>query len=225
MNTVRNRVLLTEDHVLVRQGLRTLLGSEADMEVVGEVGDGRKAVALARQLQPDVVLMDLSLPLLNGLEATRQIKRSSPQVKVLILSAHTGDHYLNEAKEAGAAGYLIKQNSIQDLAAAIRKINRGCPFLSSVVSGQEHAVASRERSTLFPAPQSTELSGRQREILQLVAEGKANKQVASELSISIKTVEKHRQSLMDKLGIHETAGLTRYAIAAGIIESEIVHTL
>ncbi len=219
-------VLLAEDHEIVRQGLRKLLEAERDIEVVGEAATGRQAVALARQLHPNVVVMDIAMPLLNGLEATRQIRAALPATKVLILSAHSDDAYVEEVTALGATGYLIKQTSAQFLSTAIREVHQGNTFFSPAIAKQmgSHYQKSPGR-TGWLKKQSDRLSTRETEVLQLVAEGAANKQIAAELSISIKTVEKHRQSLMEKLSIHDTAGLTRYAIAAGVIESSVQLTI
>jgi len=215
-------VLLAEDHTIVREGLRTLLNTEADIEVVGEADNGRLAVELAKRLRPDVVVMDLAMPLLNGLEATRQIRKSVPATKVLILSAHSDDEYIAQVTLAGAVGYLIKQTSAHVLAHAIREVQQGNTFFSP-------SIAHRVRDLHLDSPDRARrikkrglaLTSREAEVLQLIAEGKANKQIARELRISVKTVEKHRQHLMRKLDLHDTAGLTRYAIAAGIIESRV----
>ena len=208
-------VLLAEDHRVVREGIGSLLKSESDIRVVGEARDGRRAVQLAGALRPDVVIMDIAMPLLNGLEATRQILRGCPATRVLILSAHDDDEYIEHAAALGAAGYLIKHTSAHLLARAIRDVHAGKtafrPGLSSPLLDRPQGPPSR----------ILRLSSREMEVLQLIAEGTANKQTASEMGISIKTVEKHRQSLMGKLDIHDTAGLTRYAIAAGVIESTL----
>jgi DNA-binding NarL/FixJ family response regulator len=219
-------VLLAEDHVIVREGLRVLLEAEGDIAVVGEAGTGRQAVQLARRLRPAVVVMDIAMPLLNGLEATRRIRKAVPTTRVLILSAHGDDEYVRQVILLGAAGYLIKQTSADLLSKAIREVDKGNTFFSP-------SIARRVRDLCPPSPNGraavkkgkTVLSSREVEVLQLIAEGKANKQVAAELGISIKTVEKHRQHLMSKLDLHDTAGLTRYAIAAGIIESRVQVTI
>jgi DNA-binding NarL/FixJ family response regulator len=217
-------VLLAEDHAIVREGFRKLLESEEDFEVVGEAANGRLAVELAKKLRPAVVVMDIAMPLLNGMEATRQILQLVPNARVLILSAHSDDAYVEHLNAIGAAGFLIKQTSSHILAKAIREVARGNKFLEPSIAGR---LQRRESNTVGKSikKQIARLSAREMEVLQLIAEGQANKQIASELAISIKTVEKHRQNVMDKLRIHDTAGLTRYAISAGIIESSVQLTI
>jgi two-component system, NarL family, nitrate/nitrite response regulator NarL len=216
-------VLLADDHAVVRAGLRSLLEAENGIQVVGEAQTGREALRLTKKLLPAVVVMDIAMPLLNGLEATRQILKAVPATKVLILSAHSDDEYVDEVIRIGAAGYLIKQTSAHILSEAIRQAHKGQAFFDPFVS--KRLEDRQQNSRLGVAGWRTKgnvgLTSREVEILQLIAEGKANKQSADELGISIKTVEKHRQNLMSKLGIHDTAGLTRYAIAAGIIESGV----
>jgi DNA-binding NarL/FixJ family response regulator len=226
MNTVKRiTVLLADDHTVVREGLRTLLEADGDIEVVGEAATGREAVELARKLHPTVVVMDIAMPLLNGLEATRQIRKVLPETRILILSAHSDDAYVDQVMQLGASGYLIKQTSARVLSQAVREVQKGNTFFSPTIarSAQDHG-RSRDHGR-FMKKQGVQLSSREVEVLQLIAEGKANKQVAAELGISVKTVEKHRQRLMQKLNIHDTAGLTRYAIAAGIIESSVRLTI
>jgi len=215
----RITVLLADDHLVVREGLRALLKAESDIEVVGEARDGRRAVQFTRALLPDVVVMDIAMPLLNGLEATRQIMKAVPATRVLILSAHSDDEYVEQTAAMGAAGYLIKQTSADLLARAIREVHAGKTVFSPIISTR---LSDRRQRSPARVPR---LSSREMETLQLIAEGKANKQAAAEMGISIKTVEKHRQNLMGKLNIHDTAGLTRYAIAAGVIESTITLTI
>jgi DNA-binding NarL/FixJ family response regulator len=219
-------VLLAEDHQIVREGFRSLLEHESDVEIVGEAETGRQAVQMARKLRPSVVVMDIAMPLLNGLEATRQIRKDFPETKVLILSAHSDDAYVDQVAALGASGFLVKQTSSHELATAIRMIHGGETFFSASISKR---VKDRSRKSLGrngdAAKKSNSLSSREVEVLQLIAEGKANKQVAAELGVSFKTVDKHRQHLMSKLNIHDVAGLTRYAIAEGIIESSVRVTI
>jgi DNA-binding NarL/FixJ family response regulator len=216
----RIRVLLVEDHNMVRQGLRALLTAEDSMVVVGEARNGHDAIQQVKKLRPDVVVMDIAMPLLNGVEATRQIRGLCPATKVLILSAHKEDEYVEQATKAGAAGYVIKENAADVLVNAILEVHRGGRYFSASISKRlddlhETWIAHGKRQ----GTRVTRLTSREKEVLQLIAEGMANKETAAHLGISIKTVEKHRQHLKDKLGIHDTAGLTRYALSAGIIES------
>jgi DNA-binding NarL/FixJ family response regulator len=215
-------VLLADDHTVVRQGLKSLLQAESDIEVVGEAETGRQAVQLAKKLQPKVVVMDIAMPNLNGLEATRQMVREVPDTKVLVLSSHSDDEYVQQLTESGASGYLIKQTAATDLLKAIRETDRGNAFFSPSISKRmvEQYRNSLRGGESIKKPGAV-LTQREAEVLQLIAEGKPNKQIAGDLSISIKTVEKHRQQVMDKLNIHETAGLTRYAISTGVIECNL----
>ena len=217
-------VLLAEDHMVVREGLRKLLEAEGDIEVIGDAADGRQAVAMAGKLRPAVVVMDIAMPLLNGLEATRRILRRDPEAKVLILSAHNDDAYLETAAAAGAAGYLLKQSSARFLADAIREVREGNTVFSPACAGRirkcrQKSLDGRGRT------KTAGLSSRETEVLQLIAEGEPNKQIAAGLGVSVKTVEKHRAGLMRKLDIHDTASLTRYAIAAGLVESGVRLTI
>ena len=219
-------VLLAEDHLIVREGFRGLLKYEPDISIVGEAGTGRQAVQLAKKLRPDVVVMDIAMPQLNGLEATRQILKADPSTKVIVLSAHADDAYVEQATGAGAAGYLIKQASSHALCEAIREVQKGNTFFSPSIDKQLKRHRGKAQKRNGPGREkSASLSSREMEVLQLIAEGKANKETAAELGISIKTVEKHRQRLMHKLNIHDTAGLTRYAVSAGIIESSVQLTI
>jgi DNA-binding NarL/FixJ family response regulator len=213
-------VLLADDHTIVREGFRQMLALEADFEVIGEASDGRRAVALAVKLRPDVVLMDIAMPRLNGLEATRQVLEALPSAKVIILSSHNDDARVENAVTSGAAGFLFKQASAHDVCQAIREVHGGKTVFSPSIAkrfSRLHPPLSAGPGRLKPS--FAQLSSRQVEVLQLIAEGKANKQMAAELGIDVKTVEKHRQHVMRKLDIHDTAGLTRYAIGAGIIEN------
>jgi DNA-binding NarL/FixJ family response regulator len=214
------KVLLVDDHTIVRQGLRVLLEAEPDMTVVGEAETGRQALQMTRKLSPNVVVMDIAMPMLNGLEATRQIIKEVPATKVLVLSSYSDDEYVRQLSEAGAAGYLLKQTAVAELIKAVREVWRGNAFFSPMIS--KRLLEQYREAFLGGTPirkRSDFLTTREAEVLQLIAEGKPNKHIASELCISIKTVEKHRQQVMNKLNIHDIAGLTRYAMAKGIIES------
>jgi DNA-binding NarL/FixJ family response regulator len=213
------KVLLADDHTVVRQGLRVLLEAEPDISVVGEAETGRQAVQLARKLMPDVVVMDIAMPNMNGLEATRQVTREVPTAKLLVLSSYNDDEYVHQVTEAGAAGYLLKQTAATDLIKAVREARKGNAFFSPAIS--KRLADSYREAFLSGKPtgkRTDQLTSREAEVLQLIAEGNANKQIAAELCISIKTVEKHRQQVMNKLNIHDIAGLTRYAISKGVIE-------
>jgi DNA-binding NarL/FixJ family response regulator len=215
-------VLLADDHTLLREGCRMMLEFEDDFEVVGEAHDGRAAVDLAKKLHPDVVLMDISMPSLNGLEATRQIHKAAPTTKVLMLSAHSDDMYVQSATDSGAVGFLLKQSSGNETCRAIREVHQGKMFFSPAIARHFNRV-----NQPLPAyagrlsPKAVRLTSRETEVLQLVAEGNVNKQTAAKLGINVKTVEKHREHIMAKLDIHHTAGLTRYAINAGFVESNV----
>ena len=218
-------VLLAEDHTVVREGFRRMLELENDFEVIGEAQDGREAVALVAKLLPSIVLMDIAMPRLNGLEATRQILKAAPDTRILILSAHNEDAYVHSATESGAAGFLLKQTSSQQLCRAIREVANGRTFFSSVITKRLNDQFQKAGPGSMNAKKFAKLTSREVEVLQLIAEGKANKETAAELGISIKTVEKHRQALMEKLNIHDTASLTRYAIATGVVESSVQITI
>ena len=219
-------VLLAEDHTIVREGFRKMLELEADIEIVGEAQNGRQAVTQVKKLRPDVVLMDIAMPLLNGLEATRQVLKAVPATKVIMLSAHSDDAYVKNATDSGAVGFLLKQTSAHDVCRAIREVHTGKTFFSPSISKRQGRLnpQSLDRAGLLKK-KAAELTSREMEVLQLIAEGKANKETAAELGIGMKTVEKHREHLMQKLDIHDTAGLTRYAISAGIIESSVQVTI
>jgi DNA-binding NarL/FixJ family response regulator len=222
----RISVLLAEDHTVVREGFRKLLDAEDDIEVIGEAQTGRHALAMAKTLCPDVVVMDIAMPLLNGLEATRQLLKANPATKILMLSAHSDDAYVEQATELGARGFLLKQTSSHELSRAIREVHKGNTFFSPSITRRRQELDRKSAARPgLPKAHLVHLTPREMEVLQLIAEGKANKETAAELGISTKTVEKHRENLMSKLNIHDTAGLTRYAIGAGIIESSVQLTI
>ena len=208
-------LLLVDDHTVVRQGLRVLLKAEEDMQVIGEAENGRQAVVMAKKTVPDVVVMDVAMPLLSGLEATRQILKSVPVAKVLVLTSYGDDECVERLVQAGATGFLVKQTAADDLLKAIREVRRGNTFFTPAIA-KLLREQGRDAVTGGQTPRKAgELTSRQAEVLQLIAEGLSNKQIAGELRISIKTVEKHRQQVMDKLNIHEVAGLTRFCLASG----------
>jgi DNA-binding NarL/FixJ family response regulator len=213
------RILLADDHKITRQGLRSLLEKQQDMEVVAEADNGRTAVRLAGEIAPDIVIMDLTMPDLNGVEATRQIVADSPDVKVIALSMHSDSLFVTEMLKSGAAGYLLKDCAFEELAKAIRIVLDGKTYLSPSISGvvvedYVHRLSKVEFSG------SEVLSDREREVLQLMAEGHSTKQIAIKLHISVKTVETHRRQIMSKLDIHTVAELTKYAIRKGLTSLE-----
>jgi len=215
-------VLLVDDHTVVREGLEILLVAEKDIRVVASADNGKQALQLALKHKPDVILMDIAMPVLNGLEATRQIRKAIPNAKIIILSAHRDDAYVSHVVAMGAVGFLIKQTSFHLIAKAIREVHSGKTHFSPEISGHfrnDNWDSAKNRNLIKKA--LIQLSSREAEVLQLIAEGKTNKQIGVILNISVKTVEKHRQHLMTKLNLHDTAGLTRYAISAGIIESSV----
>jgi DNA-binding NarL/FixJ family response regulator len=222
----RITVLLAEDHTVVREGFRKILELEDDFEVVGEAEDGRQAVAMVKKLRPAVVVMDIAMPVLNGLEATRQILKAVPSTRILILTAHNDDAYVKSATESGAVGFLLKQASARVLSEGIREVNKGHTFFGPFIA---KLLPERARKSLDRAgrskPRKARLTSREMEVFQLIAEGKANKQIAAELGIGMKTVETHRERLMEKLNIHGIAGLTRLAVTMGIIENNVQLTI
>jgi DNA-binding NarL/FixJ family response regulator len=205
------RVLLADDHVIVRQGFRALLEREG-LEIVAEAADGHEAVRLAVQLHPDVAVLDFAMPLLNGLDAAKEIRRASPSTRSLLLTVHTEDHYVLEALQAGVHGYVVKTQAAADLVQAIREIGGNGMYLSPTIS-RAVVDAYFDRAA---APRDV-LSARERQVLQLVAEGKTTKEVAAMLGVSTKTADSHRARIMRKLDIHDTAGLVRFAIRRGLI--------
>jgi DNA-binding NarL/FixJ family response regulator len=210
-----------DDHNVVRCGLRALLTSDPDLQIVGEAGSGRDAVSLAHELKPDVVVMDLAMPLLNGMEATRQITSDCPETKVIVLSAYDDDPHVEQALAMDAAGYLLKHTAASDLIRAVHEVHAGNAYFSPAIA-ERLREKRRERieSPRIASEPSPRLSIREAEVLQLVAEGFPNKQIADELHLSVKTVEKHRQSLMGKLKLHCIADLVHYAATHGAIEMQ-----
>ena len=207
------QILLADDHEVVREGLRVLLEREG-FEVVAEASDGREAITLCAGHPPDVAVLDLAMPLLNGIDAAREITKSNARVRVILLTMHTEDHLVLESLRAGVTGYVLKTRASSELVQAIRAVSRGETFLTQSIS-RSVVQAFLKKSEV---PDRT-ITDRERQVLQLVAEGKTTKEIASILGISVKTAESHRSNLMDKLDIHDTAGLVRYAIRQGIIQS------
>ena len=213
------RILLADDHTLVRAGIRSLLESLPDVEIVGESEDGREAVELVEKHSPDIAVLDIGMPGLNGIEAARRISATSTRTRIVMLSMHTEPTYVRQALEAGASGYLLKSAAASELPLAIRSVMRGETYLTPRISQEVVRGYLRPEEGSAPTPLAG-LTGRQREILQLVAEGQSTKEIAHRLNVSIKTVETHRQRLMDRLDIHDVPGLVRFAIRAGIVSLE-----
>jgi len=215
----RISVIVVDDHEVVRVGLRALLAADAKIDLVGEASSGREAVALAKQLRPEIVLMDLAMPLLNGMEATRQILQDCPAIKIVALSSYNDPEHVEQALAAGASGYLLKGMAPANLLGAIYEVHKGKRCFSPAIAEKivENEMQDGQSAAVGPG---AKLSIREAEVLQLIAEGMANKQIAEELQLSIKTIEKHRHALMGKLDLHSVADLVRYAIARKTIEGE-----
>ena len=207
------RILLADDHALVRQGFRMILEDQSDMEIVGQAGNGREAVELASKLHPDVAVMDVAMPELNGIEATRRITTVSPRTRVLALSMHKDSMYVREILRAGARGYLLKDSGDADLVAAVRAVAKGDGYISPSVSGA--VLSDYRRHVTDPLDL---LTSREREVLQMIAEGKTNKEIATSLNLSVYTVEAHRGRVMEKLNLHSTGELVRFALRNGLID-------
>jgi two-component system, NarL family, response regulator NreC len=207
------RILLADDHALVRHGFRMILAAQPDMEIAGEAGNGREAVELAQKLKPDVVVMDVTMPELNGIEATRRLIELSPRTRVLALSMHKDNVYVREILRAGARGYLLKDSADADLIAAVRAVAKGEGYLSPGVS--DAVLSDYRRHVTDPLDL---LTTREREVLQLIAEGKTNKEIATSLNLSVYTVEAHRGRVMEKLNLHSTGELVRFAVRSGLID-------
>lgn len=211
------RLLLVDDHALVRAGMKALLASFPDLEVVGETDDGALAVGLAGKLHPNVVLMDIAMHGLNGLDATARIRHQHPEVRVIILSMHSNEEYVFQALRAGASGYLLKDSATSELEFAVRAVARGETYLSPPIS---KAVVDGYVQRMMTEQPLDLLTPRQREILQLVAEGGSTKEIAHRLGLSVKTIEAHRSQIMERLGIHDIPGLVRFAVRAGLISAD-----
>ena len=211
------RIVLAEDHTILRQGLRALLSADPGFEIVGEACDGREAVRCVEKLAPDLLLMDLSMPRMNGMEAIREIKKRYPQTRIIALTVHREEEYLVTTLQAGAEGYVLKDATHEELVLAINSVMAGKPYLSPAVAGKIIEGYLERKNTDRSVSSRQKLSPREREVLKLIAEGYRNKQIAAELCISLKTVEKHRANLMKKLDLHNTAALTVYAVGKGLV--------
>jgi two-component system response regulator NreC len=215
---LKTRVLIAEDHAILREGLRALLSSSSDLEVIGEAEDGQEAVNLARQFKPDIILMDLSMPNMNGTEAIRTIKRHNPVTKLIALTVHKTEEYVRATLDAGATGYILKDDTHHDLLTAIASVRKGKVYLSpgicgKVVNGFLEPATYNATSTSW-----SRLTVREREVTKLIAEGRKSREVAEQLSVSLKTVEKHRSNLMRKLDLHSVSAVTKYAIENNLVE-------
>ena len=211
------QLLLVDDHNMVRQGLRVLLEAEPDIAVIGEAETGRQAVQMARTLQPDVIVMDIAMPNLNGLEATRQIVKEVPNAKVLVLSSYGDDEYLHQLTDAGACGYLLKQTAANDLIKAVRETSKGNAFFSPAVARIFKDGVARLQETREVTDRFESLTDRERQVYQLLAEGNSNKDIANRLNLSLHTVETHRWRIMEKLDLHSTAELVLSAVRRGMV--------
>ncbi len=213
--SARIRVLLADDHALVRAGLRALLVALADVEVVAEAANGRDAARLAREHHPDIAMIDITMPELNGIDCTRRIVQDCPGTRVLILSMHADEIYVREAIQAGATGYMLKDAAPGELELALHALMRGENYVAPGVA--RHLISGFVHGVPADAPAGPELTPRQREVLQLIAEGRGTRDIAERLNLSVKTIETHRAQLMERLGIHDVAGLTRYALRIGLV--------
>lgn len=216
----KTRILLADDHTIVRQGIRALLDAQEGIEVVGEAEDGRQAVEKVKELVPDIVVIDITMPNLNGIEATRQIKKINDKIKVLVLTVHDNEEYVHQILQAGASGYLLKESAVSDLISAISAVKKGDIFLSPSISRvvvKDYIRHVEAESGGFDSLNI--LTNREREILQLIAEGRTNKEIAALLKLSVKTVDVHRSHIMEKLHIHDITGLVKYAIRKGLTKA------
>jgi len=212
------RIVLAEDHTILREGLRALLTADPNFEIIGEAADGREAVRLVEKQIPDLILMDLSMPRMTGMDAIREIKKRYPQTKIIALTVHKTEEYLRTTLQAGADGYVLKDATHEELMMAIKSVLKGKTYLSPGVSGKVIEGYLEGIESQVPLSTLGLLSQREREVLKLIAEGYKNKEIAADLCISLKTVEKHRANLMKKLDLHNAAALTAYAIEQGLVE-------
>ncbi len=215
----KTKVLLVDDHTIVRQGLKALLDFQDGIEVVGEAEDGRQAIEKAKELVPDIIVIDITMPNLNGIEATRQMKKINPEMKVLVLTVHNNEEYIHQILQAGASGYLLKESAVSDLISAINAVKKGDIFLSPSISKvvvKDYIRHAEGGSGDFDSINL--LTGREREVLQLIAEGNTNKAIAHLFKLSVKTVDVHRSHIMEKLNIHDVTGLVKYSIRKGLIK-------
>jgi len=218
--TTRYRIILAEDHTILREGLRSLLASSQDLEIVGEAEDGREAVQLAEELKPDLILTDLSMPRMNGMEAIKEIKARSPDTKILVLTVHKNEEYILATLQAGANGYLLKESTHAELLIAVHHVLKGSRYISPGIADKVLEGYLQGRKTLKNRTSYDTLTKREREVLKLIAEGYTNKSIADQLCISIKTVEKHRTNLMEKLNLHNVQALIIFAIEKGLVSRE-----
>jgi two-component system response regulator NreC len=212
------RIVLAEDHTILREGLRALLTADPDFEIIGEAADGREAVRFVEKQIPDLILMDLSMPRMTGMDAIREIKKRYPQTKIIALTVHKTEEYLRTTLQAGADAYVLKDATHDELMMAIESVLKGKTYLSPGVSGKVIEGYLEGKESQIPPSKLGLLSQREREVLKLIAEGYKNKEIATDLCISLKTVEKHRANLMKKLDLHNAAALTAYAIEQGLVE-------
>lgn len=216
-STQQIRIILADDHAMMREGLRAILETELGYSVIAQAGNGRDTVALVKEHRPDLVIMDISMPDMNGIEATRQVMQEMPRTKVIALSMHTDKRFVGEMLQAGAAGYILKQGAMDELQQAIQTVLAGKAYISPEVAGtvvQDYVAMRRESEG------GAELTAKEREVLQLIAEGLSTKEIAQKLSVSVPTIETHRSHIMTKLGLHTVAELTKYAIRKGLTSLE-----
>ena len=216
----KSRIVIAEDHTILREGLRSLLSHNPEFEIVGEAEDGREAIQCVEKFKPDLILTDLSMPRMNGMEAIREIKRQSPKTKVLVLTVHKAEEYILSTLKAGADGYLLKESTHAELVMAVKKVLSGKRYMSPEISEMVIEGYLEGRKTLKARTSWETLTHREREILKLIAEGYKNKEIADDLCISVKTVEKHRANLMEKLNLHNVQALTALAIEKGLVSRE-----